>query len=320
MNTFRILLVLNLCSFAGQLRAAEGLCEDYAEHFLIGTIYHGHLLGNHEPNERLDEELDLIAKEFNCITAENCMKPSFTQPENGVFTFFEADEFMNHAERMGLTVVGHTLIWKNDAPEWFFVDDEGEQVSREFLIERMTHHIKTVVGRYKGRIAYWDVVNEAVAVRKNAEGIEEACYKSSPWYDIIGPEYIELAYRAAHEADPDAKLLYNDFNLYEKRKIDFTLQMIKDLRADGVPVHGLGYQGHMFLDFPSIQRMEPIFRACQEADIPLSITELDISVLPNAWMHRGASVEDNFEYAEKFNPYADGAPEEILQRQAERYR
>ena len=184
----------------------------------------------------------------------------------------------------------------------------------------MVQHIATVVGRYRGKIKFWDVVNEAVDLLPNAQGKLEACLKPSPWLEAIGPEYIELAYRAAHEADPEAKLLYNDYNLYEEKKADFVIAMVKDLRNRGVPVHGIGYQGHMFLDFPKIEQVEYLLKSCRSENIPLSVTELDLSVLPNAWKHRGASVEDSFTLAEKFNPYPEAVPEAVLMEQAQRYR
>jgi endo-1,4-beta-xylanase len=300
--------------------AEEGLCEDFKEHFLLGTIYHGKVLGNDRANGHLAEELAITQKEFNAITPENCMKFSFLQPEEGVFTFDEADAFVDEATRMGRTIVGHTLVWKNDAPEWVFKDAAGNPADREVVIDRMVNHIKAVVSRYKGKIEFWDVVNEAVDMLPTEEGVYEPCYKSTPWFDAIGPEYIEIAFRAAHEADPGAKLLYNDYRLISTNKVDFIIDMVKNLRSKGIPVHGIGYQGHMFLDSPEFEELEYVFQACAESGIPLSISELDISVLPNAWKHRGASVEDNFELAKEFNPFPGGAPDAVLEQQARRYR
>jgi endo-1,4-beta-xylanase len=303
-----------------EIDAETGLCDVFQGDFRVGTIWHGPVLGSGERNRRRVEEMAVTQKEFNAITPENCMKPSFTQPEEGVFTFEEADEFVHRSGRMGQAIVGHTLVWKNDAPEWFFRNRTGGPASRELVIRRMTNHIQTVVSRYKGRIESWDVVNEAVDVLPNEAGEYEACLKPSPWLDLIGPDYIEIAYRAAHAADPEAKLLYNDYNMHDAGKVDFIVQMVKDLRARGVPMHGIGVQGHMFLDFPDLEELEHVFQVCTEAGIPISVTELDVSVLPNAWQHRGASIEDHFELAERFNPYPDDVPPAVLQQQAARYR
>ena len=303
-----------------ETKLEEGLDEALKEYFLFGTIWHGKNLGDGRTNTHRAQEMALSGSEFNAITAENCMKPSALQPHQGVFNFAPADEFVQTSSQMGHTIIGHTLVWKNDAPAWFFQNDDGTPAPREIVIERMVQHIATVVGRYRGKIKFWDVVNEAVDLLPNAQGKLEACLKPSPWLEAIGPEYIELAYRAAHEADPEAKLLYNDYNLYEEKKADFVIAMVKNLRNRGVPVHGIGYQGHMFLDFPKIEQVEYLLKSCRSENIPLSVTELDLSVLPNAWKHRGASVEDSFTLAEKFNPYPEAVPEAVLMEQAQRYR
>ena len=319
MNTklFQIGFLVLLLSNAVQ---SESLKESFSDHFLMGTIWHGNKLGSNKTNRFLEQEKSLISSEFNAITAENAMKPRQTQPHEGVFTFEEADEMVEFAEDKNLTIVGHTLVWKNSAPDWFFVDNQGGPVSREILIDRMKTHIKTVMGRYKGRIKYWDVVNEAIETKRiKGEKSFEAFYKPSPWLDIIGPEYIEIAYRAAREADPTAKLLYNDYNLDQEAKLDFALQMITDLKKRGVDIHGLGYQGHLFLDEPTLDSIERVFIKSKAANIPVHVTELDVSVLPNGWKHRTASVEERFKLSAKYNPYPKGAPEEVLEHQAKRY-
>ena len=299
---------------------SETLKDSFSDHFLMGTIWHGNKLGSNKTNRFLEREKSLTSSEFNAITAENAMKPRQTQPREGVFTFKEADEMVAFAEAHNLTIIGHTLVWKNSAPDWFFVDKHGGPVARDILIERMKTHIKTVMGRYKGRIKYWDVVNEAIETKriKGAKGFE-AFYKSSPWLDIIGPEYIEIAYRTAREADPSAKLLYNDYNLDQEAKLDFALEMITDLKSRGVDIHGLGYQGHFFIDEPALDSIERVFIKSKNMNIPVHVTELDVSVLPNGWKHRTASVEERFQLSKKYNPYPTGAPEKVLDNQAKRY-
>ena len=326
--------VLTFFFFIFQLTAyaEESLKTVYDKHFLMGTIWHGTKTpggrdskhyspeGNQE-NIFLPLEKYLTVEQFNSITPENCMKPAFIQPKENVFTFDETDRMMDFAEANKLEVVGHTLVWKNATPSWFFVDAKGNKVSREVLIGRLKKHIRTVVGRYKGRVKYWDVVNEAVHVER-IKGANKSVgiYRDSGWLDIIGPEYIEIAYRTANEVDPDAILLYNDFDLDKPSKLDFIISMIKDLRNKGVPVHGLGYQGHLFLDEPKLSSIERVIQKAKEAKIPLHITELDVSVLPNAWKHRAASVEDNFKLAAKFNPYHNKIPSKVLKAQAQRYK
>ena len=309
-----------LISVHSQDTNKKGLSDDYKDHFMIGTIYHGAVLGNDNQNPNQKKEFEITNREFNAITAENCMKPMYLIDENGAYDFEESDAFVAYAESNGLTIIGHTLVWKNSAPDWFFKGDDGKMVSRDVLIQRLEAYIETVVTRYKGKIAYWDVVNEAVDIFRTKDGQKYAKLKPTPWHDIIGDDYIKIAYEAAHRADPDCKLLYNDFNMYQKEKIDFIIAMVKNLRAKGVPIHGIGSQGHMFMQHPLLEEVEYWLKACSKANIPLHITEMDISVLPNAWKHKGASVEDRFDLAAEFNPYSKGVPERVLKQQARRYK
>jgi endo-1,4-beta-xylanase len=248
------------------------------------------------------------------------MKPLFLLDQNGNYNFEESDKFVDYAIENNLTIVGHTLVWKNSAPEWFFKDEKGNTISREILILRLKDYIKTVVSRYKGKISYWDVVNEAVDVFKSDDNKSYAALKPSPWYDIIGEDYIKIAFEAAHDADPNCKLIYNDYNMYQSEKTDFIIDMVNNLKSEGVPIHGIGSQGHMFLNHPSLDKVEYWLRKISDANIPLHITELDVSVLPNAWKHRGASVEDRFDLAQKYNPYPNFIPSSKLKQQAKRYK
>ena len=300
--------------------ASESLKEAFSEHFLMGTIWHGHDV-NGKKNTFLEKEKEITLREFNSITAENVMKPHYIQPKKGIFKFKAADEMVNFATKNNLTIVGHTLVWKNSAPDWFFQDRNGNQVSREVLIERLKTHIQTVVSRYKGKIAYWDVVNEAIETKWNPKTQSyDAFYKPCPWLDIIGPEYIEISYKAAQDADPDAKLLYNDYNLDQKAKLDFALNMIRDFKERGVPIYGLGYQAHLFLREPTLPEMERVLKKSADLKIPVHITELDVSVLPNAWKYRTASVEEQYDLASKLNPYQENIPTDVLLEQSRRYK
>ena len=315
-----ILLLLLFFSISSLCQNENGLAYLYKDHFLLGSIYHGSVLGNDELNLNQDQEHKIISKEFNTITAENCMKPLFLLDQNGNYNFEESDKFVDYAIKNNLTIVGHTLVWKNSAPEWFFKDENGNTISREILILRLKDYIKTVVSRYKGKISYWDVVNEAVDVFKSDDNKSYAALKPSPWYDIIGEDYIKIAFEAAHDADPNCKLIYNDYNMYQSEKTDFIIDMVIKLKSEGVPIHGIGSQGHMFLNHPSLDKVEYWLRKISEANIPLHITELDVSVLPNAWKHRGASVEDRFDLAQEYNPYPNYIPSSKLKQQAKRYK
>jgi endo-1,4-beta-xylanase len=295
--------------------AEATLKDSYADEFLIGTIMPGGL----DPDATFTDdpiELGVVARDFNALTAENCMKPICMQPNEGEYFFKASDYCVDFAEANSMVLVGHTLVWHAMTADWFFKDEAGQLPSRELMLERMRTHIDTVVGRYKGRIPYWDVVNEAVLYQGAGNS---AVFRESPWFKAIGEDYIELAFRHTHAVDPDAKLYYNDYNMVKKEKVDFVLEMVSGMRAKGVPIHGVGMQGHWTLDWPSLSDIEYALRAFTDAGIPVSITELDITVLPDPPSHSGANVTDDVEYAEKYNPYSQSIPAEVLQKQADRY-
>jgi endo-1,4-beta-xylanase len=295
--------------------AEATLKDSYADEFLIGTIMPGGL----DPDATFTDdpiELGVVARDFNALTAENCMKPMFMQPNEGEYFFKASDYCVDYAEANSMVLVGHTLVWHAMTADWFFKDEAGQLPGRELMLERMRTHIDTVVGRYKGRIPYWDVVNEAVLYQGAGNS---AKLRESPWFKAIGEDYIELAFRHTHAVDPDAKLYYNDYNMTKKEKVDFVLEMVSGMRAKGVPVHGVGMQGHWMLDWPSLSDIEYALRTFADAGIPVSITELDITVLPDPPSHSGANVTDNVEFAEKYNPYSQSIPDEVLKEQADRY-
>ena len=295
--------------------AEATLKDSYADEFLIGTIMPGGL----DPDATFTDdpiELGVVARDFNALTAENCMKPMFMQPNEGEYFFKASDYCVDFAEANSMALVGHTLVWHAMTADWFFKDEAGQLPSRELMLERMRTHIDTVVGRYKGRIPYWDVVNEAVLYQGAGNS---AKLRESPWFKAIGEDYIELAFRHTHAVDPDAKLYYNDYNMVKKEKVDFVLEMVSGMRAKGVPIHGVGMQGHWMLEWPSLSDIEYALRTFADAGIPVSITELDITVLPDPPSHSGANVTDDVEYAEKYNPYSQSIPDEVLQKQADRY-
>lgn len=295
--------------------AEATLKDSYADEFLIGTIMPGGL----DPDATFTDdpaELGVVTRNFNALTAENCMKPMFMQPNEGEYFFKASDYCVDFAEANSMALVGHTLVWHAMTADWFFKDEAGQLPSRELMLERMRTHIDTVVGRYKGRIPYWDVVNEAVLYQGAGNS---AVFRESPWFKAIGEDYIELAFRHTHAVDPDAKLYYNDYNMVKKEKVDFVLEMVSGMRAKGVPIHGVGMQGHWMLEWPSLSDIEYALRTFADAGIPVSITELDITVLPDPPSHSGANVTDDVEYAEKYNPYSQSIPAEVLQKQADRY-
>lgn len=310
---------------------AKPLKEVYAREFEVGAALLERYLFRQD-NDSAKKALDILEREFSCVTSENLMKPASLQPARGKFNFEGADAFVKLAKRLDLDIVGHVLVWHDQTPKWFFEDEDGEPVSREELIETMREHIHKVVRRYKGEIKYWDVVNEAVDVRNlvneenpvNPDGstnyVQEAIFRSTPWYNIIGEEFIELAFTFAHEADPEAVLIYNDYGMTDPVKVEFVVEhIVKPLKRKGVHIDAVGMQGHWHVDAPSIDRIKDAISELASAKVKVHITELDVSVLPRAHGYTGADINTRFELQDELNPYRDGIPEEVLEKQAKRY-
>lgn len=246
--------------------------------------------------------LQIVLEHFNSIVAENCMKSENLQPQQGIFNFTDADKFVTFGEQNNLNIIGHTLIWHSQAPKWFFTDAQGNQVTRDTLIERMRTHINTVVSRYQGRVHGWDVVNEAIT--------DDGKFRESKFYQIIGPDYIDLAFEFAMEADPEAELYYNDYNNEKPAKRQATVELIKHLKNKGLKVDGIGMQGHCTMDFPLYEDFEASIIAFGQLT-NVMITELDLTVIPWPTKFVTADVSLRIENDNTLNPYANGIPDSV---------
>lgn len=287
---------LSFCMTANK-QAQRCLKTTFKNKFLIGVAMNAdQISGKDKMGDRV------IVQQFNSIVAENCMKSGLIQPVEGEFDFSLADQFVRFGVQNKMFIVGHTLIWHSQAPKWFFTDEKGQPVSREVLIERMHRHIATVVGRYRGRVKGWDVVNEAIN--------DDGTYRESPFYTIIGKDFIKLAFQFAHEADPDAQLYYNDYNMAVKGKREGVMKMVGELKQAGLRIDAIGMQSHLGLDFPTVGEFEKSIVAFASLGVKVMVTELDLSVLPSPWTNTGANVSDRAAYLEKMNPYPTGVPAE----------
>ena len=254
----------------------------------------------------------VVKKHFNSIVAENCMKSEKLQPREGEFFFDDADKFIAFGEENNMHIIGHTLIWHSQAPRWFFVDENGDDVSPEVLTERMKKHIYTVVGRYKGKVKGWDVVNEAI--------LDNGDWRNSKFYQILGKDFIKLAFQFAHEADPDAELYYNDYSMSVPGRRATVVGLVKSLQDLNLRIDGIGMQGHLNIDSPSVADFEKSILAFSELGVKVMVTELDLSALPNPWVRRiSANLTDTASYRERMNPYKDGLPEEVVADWESRY-
>lgn len=282
------------------------LKEVFKDKFYIGVA-----LNSKQIWGRDTAALNIVKRHFNSIVAENSMKSMFLQPIEGAFKFKDADQFVDFGEKNKMFIIGHTLIWHSQTPKWFFVDANGNEVSREVLIGRMKSHISTVVSRYKGRIKGWDVVNEAI--------MDDGSWRKSKFYDIIGEDFIRLAFEFAHAADPDAELYYNDFSMALEGKRNSVVKMLNKLKSQGVKVTGVGMQGHLGLDFPKVADFEKSMLAFSSTGAKVMVTELDITVLPRPGRNMGADVNQNYAYKKEINPYSEGLPNQIEKKLTQRY-
>lgn len=243
----------------------------------------------------------LAAKEFNSVVAENVMKCEVIHPENGVYFWDDADKFVEFGEKNNMQIVGHCLVWHSQCAPWFCVDSVGNLVDKETLKERMRDYIHTIVGRYKGRIHGWDVVNEAI------EG--DGSWRNSQFYQILGEEYIPLAFQYAHEADPDAELYINDYAMNMPAKRETYVNLVNDMKSKGLRVDAIGMQGHMGMDYPDFNEFEESIKAFASTGCNVMITEWDMSALPT--INTGANVADTVAFQKALNPYPEMLPDSV---------
>ncbi|MDR2149014.1 MAG: endo-1,4-beta-xylanase, partial [Tannerella sp.] len=285
-----LLLAAGYSSAVGQPKEPETLKDALKGRFYIGTAINvPQILGKDTTN------VNIIRQNFDAIVAENCMKSMYLQPREGEFNFAEADKFVEFGEQNGMWITGHCLIWHSQLPRWFFTDANGETVTAEVLKARMKSHISTVAGRYKGRIKGWDVVNEAI--------MEDGSYRKSKFYEILGEEFIPLAFQYAHEADPDAELYYNDYNEWYPGKSEAIVRLVKTLKERGLRIDAVGMQAHLGMESPSIAEYETAIQTYVNAGVNVVVTEFDLSILPSPRRGIGAEISTNIEYQKEFNPY-----------------
>lgn len=278
------------------------LAETYKEDFAIGAAL--------EPDQTAGLPADLMKKHVNMVVAENAMKPASIQPAEGQFNWEQADRIVAFAKANGMAVRFHTLAWHSQVPDWFFLDADGKpmagetdakkrQANKKLLLDRLDAHIRAVVGRYKDDIAYWDVINEVI------EPADPDGMRNSSWYKITGKDFIATAFRAAREAGgPGIKLYINDYGTDDPRKRDLLYQLVKEMLDKGVPIDGVGHQTHISIYGPSVLNIIDSMKKFKELGLDNQITELDMSI---------------YNWSDRTN-YGEQVPEEILRKQAERYK
>ena len=306
------LLTIASCSQAPQ---ETSLKEAYSDSFMVGCAVNPmHTSG------QLTKANELILKHFNAISPENCLKPEAVQPRPGEWTFEEADEYVKFGEDNDMWILGHTLVWHNQTPSFYWYNEDGSLKSREDLIETMRAHIETVAGRYAGRIDACDVVNEIIG--------EFGEYREKGWVKAFGGNGYEVVRNAFIFADryaPDAELYYNDFNVWRPAHLDGIVTMVKKLQAEGIRIDGVGIQAHWGLNYPKTEYIEHAIDTLHSLGLKVMITELDVDVLPITREGQviGQSLTDPLyqheEFEEYLDPYKEGLPAEVEQQLAERY-
>ena len=284
---------------------AQTLKTAFKDDFLIGAA-----LNPDQFCESNQVEAAIVKAQFNSITPENVMKWESIHPQSGEYDFNLADRFVEFSLTNRMFIVGHTLVWHSQIPAWVF-EGHGKPTSRELLLQRMREHILTVVGRYKGKVRGWDVVNEALE--------SDGSLRNSPWHTIIGDDFIEKAFEFAHEADPNAELYYNDFGLEEESKRKGAIDLINKLISKGVNINGVGIQEHVNLKWPTTNQLDVTLKEFGKLGLKVMITELDVDVLPEHDWSGNAEITLRLAADPQKNPYTNGLPVAMQDLLAKRY-
>ena len=322
MNLIAQNILISAALFATALRTdgAETLKDTFKDRFLVGTAVNRSMVtggaGFRRSAEQRAGDIALVKEQFNQISPENDLKWQLVHPREGSdgYDFAPADAFVNFGLSNNMYVVGHTLVWHSQTPNWVFAGTNpppasasattnapgtkqfgrggfgrynGPRASREELLQRMRDHIHTVVGRYKGKVKCWDVVNEAIA-----DGPGTNVLRNSLWLEIIGPDFIAKAFQYAHEADPDAILRYNDYGLENPAKRKKLAALIKSLQAQNVPIHAIGSQAHVNVSM-TFETMDQALTEIAALGLPVHITELDVNSAAGGQRGFGADISAN---------------------------
>ena len=291
------------------------LKEAYEEAFLIGSAINPRISSG---RDSLSQEL--VIRQFNTITVENSMKAGPINPHPGIFHFDPADNIVEFGTKNNMFIVGHTLVWHNQTPDWFFLDEAGNPNTPEAQLERLRSHIEVVAGRYAGKVHAWDVVNEVIA--------DDGSYRPTTWVEGVGSgdELVKMAFTFASQYAPETELYYNDFNAWRPAKRDGIARLVRMLQEEKIRIDGVGIQAHWGLNYPKNEYIEAAIDTFASLGVKVMITELDVDVLPltregqiigRGMMHPQFQLE---EFEEFLDPYKEGLPPEVEQQLNDRYK
>jgi len=298
------LILVLAAGFLAQFKSEpiqDSLMNAYANKFFIGTALNSAQIREEQPSAAI-----LIPKQFNAITAENIMKCEVIHPEWTNYNFEMADKFVAYGEKNRMFIVGHTLIWHSQLATFV-----RKIKNRDSLLSFMTNHINTVAGRYVGKVNSWDVVNEALN--------EDGTLRNSVFLETLGEDYIRKAFELAAAAAPNTELYYNDYNIEQPQKRAGAIALIKKIQASGTRIDGVGIQGHWSIKGPPLKEIEESIIEFARLGLKVSITELDLTVLPNPWDLKGAEVSQNFVGSPFMDPYKQNLPDSMQQKLAKHY-
>jgi endo-1,4-beta-xylanase len=277
------------------------LAQKFADDFRVGCVIDGDV-----PTKYSDAERRLVVQEYDAITIENSLKAHYVHPKPERYEFAIPDAICDLAHRHQMEVTGHCLLWHQGYPEWVFAGGEREQVW-----ERVRGHIRTMLQHYRGRMQGWDVVNEAISDRPNE------WLRPSNFTRCLGDDFVVDAFRAAHEADPNVELYYNDYNIELPEKRRRTVRLLQEIQKRGPRLDAVGIQGHWQLGRVPLAAIEEAIVEYHRMGLGVMITELDIDVLPRA--KAGADVATTQAAAPRSPADSLTPPAEVLKRQADDY-
>ena len=308
--TFCMAAILSLPALA-----QNTLKEAYKDAFKMGCAVNTQIVSGRD-----NRSAQIILKQFNAVSPENDLKPEVLHPQPDEWNFQAADRYVQFAKDNGLWALGHTLVWHNQTPDFFFNHADGTPKNHDEMVETMRSYIKKVAGHFAGKVNAWDVVNEIID--------NDGSYRKTLWTNAFGgdgDEVVRLAFQFAHEYDPNAELYYNDFNVWRPAKRDGIARMVRMLQKNGIKIDGIGIQAHWGLNFPKNEYITAAIDTFATLGVKVMITELDVDVLPITKEGQviGKSLQDPLYQLEEFetflDPYKNGLPDDVERLLTNRY-
>ena len=308
--TFCMAAILSLPALA-----QNTLKEAYKDAFKMGCAVNTQIVSGRD-----NRSAQIILKQFNAVSPENDLKPEVLHPQPDEWNFQAADRYVQFAKDNGLWALGHTLVWHNQTPDFFFNHADGTPKNHDEMVETMRSYIEKVAGHFAGKVNAWDVVNEIID--------NDGSYRKTLWTNAFGgdgDEVVRLAFQFAHEYDPNAELYYNDFNVWRPAKRDGIARMVRMLQKNGIQIDGIGIQAHWGLNFPKNEYITAAIDTFATLGVKVMITELDVDVLPITKEGQviGKSLQDPLYQLEEFetflDPYKNGLPDDVERLLTNRY-